>query len=98
MPEIALGQLVIPRAGRDKGRVMIVVRIIDSDYVYIADGDLRKVEKPKKKKIKHLKVLNKISKDIALKLAKKRKLSNEEIKLTLEKLIDDNVKRTSNQI
>ena len=98
MPEIALGQLVIPRAGRDKGRVMIVVRIIDSDYVYIADGDLRKVEKPKKKKIKHLKVLNKISKDISLRLAKKRKLSNEEIKLTLEKLIDDNVKKTSNQI
>lgn len=98
MPEIALGQLVIPRAGRDKGRVMIVVRIIDSDYVYIADGDLRKVEKPKKKKIKHLKVLNKISKDISLRLAKKRKLSNEEIKLTLEKLIDDNVNKASNQI
>ena len=51
---LRLGQVVRSRAGRDKNRFFIVVMIRDEDYVYIADGDLRKIEKSKLKKIKHL--------------------------------------------
>lgn len=48
------GDFVISKSGRDKGRIFMVVNIIDEAYVYIADGSLRKLENPKKKKIKHL--------------------------------------------
>jgi len=53
MNPVEEGRVVIPRAGRDKGRLMAVLRVED-EYAYIVDGDLRTMEKPKKKKIKHL--------------------------------------------
>lgn len=48
------GQVVISKAGRDKLRKFIIVDIINEDYVLICDGKLRKIEKPKLKKTKHL--------------------------------------------
>lgn len=49
------GCVVISRAGRDEGRYFFVLRELDDNHVLIADGDLRKADKPKKKKRKHLK-------------------------------------------
>ena len=50
-----LGSVVLSLSGRDKGRMLVVVGIIDDSYVYVADGRLRRVESPKRKKIKHIK-------------------------------------------
>lgn len=52
--ELQIGQFVKSKAGRDKGNVLIVFGIVDEQYVLVVDGDLRKLEKPKKKKVKHL--------------------------------------------
>lgn len=98
MPQLTLGQLAKSIAGRDKGRFLIVIDIVDDNYVHVADGDLRKVEKPKKKKIKHLQLLNKKADSIAEKLAKKQKVSNEEIRKALNELIDDGQNGQSDQI
>jgi ribosomal protein L14E/L6E/L27E len=54
MNGISIGQIVHSRAGRDKDRFFIVVSLVNEEYVLIADGDLRKISNPKKKKIKHL--------------------------------------------
>ena len=88
MPQLMLGQLAVSRAGRDKGRFMLVTKAIDSDYVYVVDGSLRKVENPKKKKLKHLKLLNKRAESIAEKIQNKRKFSNDEVRKALKKLVD----------
>ena len=54
-----LGQLVVSLAGRDKGCICAVVGMSDDEgFVLIADGKVRKVEKPKKKKLKHLKPID----------------------------------------
>ena len=54
-----LGQLFISLAGRDKDLICTVVGIPDDEgYVLIADGKVRKVENPKKKKLKHLKPID----------------------------------------
>ncbi|MBE6692020.1 MAG: RNA-binding protein [Ruminococcaceae bacterium] len=54
-----LGHLVVSLAGRDKDCVCAVVGISDDEgYVLIADGRIRKVESPKKKKLKHLKPID----------------------------------------
>ncbi len=50
-----IGCLFISLAGRDKDAVCAVVGTVDENHVLIADGKLRKVEAPKKKKLKHLK-------------------------------------------
>lgn len=93
-----MGQLVLSCAGRDSGRFMIVVKILDENFVYVADGTLRKVDNPKKKKIKHLKVLNKKSDYIADKLRNKRKIYNDEIKRAMEELAGVSLDETSGQV
>ena len=47
------GRVVISLAGRDEGRRFVVIEA-DEMYAMIVDGDLRKVDRPKKKKRKHL--------------------------------------------
>lgn len=56
--KIVPGQIVRSKAGRDKYRHHVIVEVIDNEYVTIADGKTRKIERPKKKKLKHLAVLN----------------------------------------
>lgn len=51
---LSIGQIVKSKAGRDKEECFIVYDIVDEEYVLIVDGDIRKISKPKKKKVKHL--------------------------------------------
>ena len=55
--EIERGSLVYSIAGRDKGNLFLVLSR-EGQVVYLADGDLRKVENPKRKKIKHVNKTN----------------------------------------
>ena len=47
------GQIVISKAGHDKGTVYAVIKET-SDGIYLADGAGRKCENPKKKNPKHV--------------------------------------------
>jgi LSU ribosomal protein L14E len=49
MDDTSIGRIVKSKAGRDKDRIFIIVGVADEKHVLIADGDLRKIEKPKKK-------------------------------------------------
>ena len=51
--ELNRGDVVRSLAGRDKGRLFFVVEC-DETYAILADGRLRKLEKPKRKKRKHV--------------------------------------------
>ncbi|NLM44294.1 MAG: RNA-binding protein [Clostridiales bacterium] len=80
MPKLEIGQVVYSIAGRDEGRVFIVLGIIDDNHVYISDGDLRKVSKPKKKKVKHLRETGIIANSLRKKLLSNRKVEDYEIR------------------
>lgn len=79
-----LGKVVHSKAGRDKDKYFIIVSIIDEKYVYISDGDLRKIEKPKKKKIKHLVFTNIVAEDIRIDILSNEKISNSKIRKFLQ--------------
>lgn len=81
--EFQLGQLVYSKAGRDKGKAFLVIALRGDSFVYLADGEMRKIEKPKKKNVKHLHNTGIIAEPIACKLAKGETLSNTEIKLAI---------------
>ena len=53
-PEIKEGNVVFSKKGRDKGYPFVVLLSLDDDFVLICDGDRRKVDKPKRKRRKHL--------------------------------------------
>ncbi|MGE5473542.1 MAG: RNA-binding protein [Ignavibacteriales bacterium] len=75
-----LGQIVLSKCGRDKKKYFFVVLVDKSkEYVFIADGDLRKIEKPKKKKLKHLVPLY-MDETVKEKLQIGSKITNAELK------------------
>lgn len=86
-----LGKVVHSKSGRDKGRYFIVIGIIDAEYVYIADGDLRKIEKPKRKKVKHLSFTNLVANDVREAILSNSKISNSKIRkfLQVEDIIEE---------
>ena len=80
---VALGSVVTSRAGRDAGRPFLVVRELDQDYVLIADGGLRTMDRPKKKKRRHLKPTGRLDATLRDKLMGGEQISNKEIRLSL---------------
>lgn len=65
-----IGRIVYSKAGRDKDKYFMIFDVLNEEFVYLVDGDLRRLERPKKKKIKHLIFTDKICdevKDIILK-------------------------------
>jgi ribosomal protein L14E/L6E/L27E len=84
--DIQIGQFVRSKAGRDKDRVFIVMKVVDEKYVQIADGDLRRIEKPKKKKIRHLAVMGQVSTSLKDKLSGDGKINNAYVRREIEKL------------
>lgn len=86
MVDITLGQVVHSKAGRDKGQYFIVVGIVDDNYVYIADGNLRKISNPKKKKIMHLVFHDKIVYTIQTKLKENLPVIDSEIRDNLQSM------------
>jgi len=87
--DISPGQLVKSRAGRDKGRLFIVIGIADDQYVTIADGDLRRVEKPKRKKIRHLSKVNRVS-EVLRQALQEETLTNPLVRREIERLGAEN--------
>lgn len=51
--EVQRGQIMRSLAGHDKGDFQVVIKL-DGLFAYMADGKRRKLEDPKKKKLKHL--------------------------------------------
>lgn len=61
------GQIVYSKCGRDKRKPFVIINS-DDDFVYLVDGNLRKLQKPKKKKKKHIQISNEIDYNIKEKL------------------------------
>lgn len=71
-----IGRVVYSKAGRDAGKCFIILSVLDEKYLYITDGNLRPVEKPKKKKVKHLAFTGIIAEEIRNLLTSDEKVSN----------------------
>lgn len=81
--EPSAGDIVYSKAGRDKGKYFVVMAA-EEEYVYISNGTTRKSDKPKKKKIKHLKFAYGNSEYLYNKLIKGEKVTNTELRRELQ--------------
>jgi ribosomal protein L14E/L6E/L27E len=69
-----VGYLAYSLAGHDKGEFFLIVRE-DGDFVYVADGRLRLIDKPKKKNKKHIQIIKNVNPKTDVEF-----VTNEEIK------------------
>ena len=86
--DINPGDIVYSKAGRDKDKPFVVVSLENELFVLIADGDIRKISKPKRKKLKHLKLTGKSSEMIAKKLSDGLEVTNRELKKALSEFVN----------
>lgn len=85
LEELQVGQLVLSWAGKDKGRHFLILKI-DGAFVYLADGDLRKVSRAKRKNIKHVRPLRQVSPQIAQKIQRGLRLTDQEVKEAISQM------------
>lgn len=80
---ISPGDIVYSMAGRDKGRYFAVIAV-ENEFALICDGRKRKTDKPKRKKVKHLKAGSGHSDFIEQKIKCGIKVTNAEFKAELK--------------
>lgn len=83
--ELQIGDVVISTMGRDKGLYFIVVEATEN-YVYLVDGAIRKIDNPKKKKVKHIELTSMHDENIETRVKNKHKITNQDIKKALREI------------
>ena len=83
---LSIGQVVKVSLGRDKGNLFFVVKIINNEYVLLADGKKRKLDKPKLKKVKHLKKYNFINDEVRKRVVSGQEITDSFLRAELTKL------------
>lgn len=74
--------VVLSQAGHDRGNYFVVMAV-EQEYVLLCDGKLRRVEKPKRKKIKHVRFLGAYASSLTEKQEAGEEISNKDIRKAL---------------
>ncbi len=80
--EIAKSNIVRSDAGRDKGKLFVVLSV-EGEYLLLADGKSRKVESPKRKKRRHVLFVAEDENRLSDKIKSEEKITNSELRRTL---------------
>ena len=80
--DISKSDIIISLAGRDKGKLFYVMDV-EENYVLIADGKGRKLENPKRKKLKHVRRVSRTETRVAAKIQNGDKVLNSELRRDL---------------
>jgi len=86
--ETVIGRYAWSKSGRDKDRLFIIIGIYDDQHVLIADGEYRRVENPKKKKLKHLNITNSTAEEIRDLITMKKKLVNADLQKAINNYLN----------
>ena len=81
-PDIQISDVVISTAGRDAGSCFYVIGM-EGAYVFLADGKGRTLDKPKRKKLKHIEKVLRSETRVAAKLLSGDKVLNGELRRDL---------------
>ena len=80
--DISKSDIVLSLAGRDKGKLFYVMDTEDN-FVLLADGKGRKLENPKRKKLKHVRRVSRTETRVAMKILNGDKVLNSELRRDL---------------
>ena len=86
--EIAKSSIVRSDAGRDKGKLFVVLDV-EGEFLLLADGKSRKVENPKRKKRRHVLFVSAEKTRLSEKITGNEKFTNSELRRTLAAFRDE---------
>ena len=80
--DIQAADIVKSLAGRDKGKLLYVLKVEDG-FAELADGRGRKLEHPKRKKLKHVQIVSRTETPVASAIRSGGKVLNSELRRDL---------------
>lgn len=84
-----VGQVVRILQGREAGQYAVVLKLIDDRYVLLADGEKRKYDRPKKKNLQHIEVMDFISPEVQNSLLETGRVTNGKLRFAITKFINE---------
>ncbi|WP_163971965.1 KOW domain-containing RNA-binding protein [Oceanobacillus halotolerans] len=84
-----IGQVVRIIQGRDTGQYAIVMQVIDGRFVLLADGEKRKYDRPKKKNLHHIEVMDYISPEVQNSLLETGRVTNGKLRFAIAKFVGE---------
>ncbi|MFD0694269.1 hypothetical protein ACFQZT_09215 [Paenibacillus sp. GCM10027628] len=84
-----LGQIVKVLRGKDPGEYAVVIGIVDTRFVLLADGDKRKFDQPKKKNLNHLQLLRAISSEVESSIRETGRVTNGKLRHAIAKFVEE---------
>ena len=80
--DISKSDIIVSLAGRDKEKLFYVMKT-DGQFVFLADGKSRRVENPKRKKLKHIRFVARTDSKVAEKIRSGDTVLNSELRKDL---------------
>jgi large subunit ribosomal protein L14e len=80
-----LGQIVQVLRGSDPCKYAVIIGIVDTRFVLIADGDKRKFDRPKKKNRMHLQLQDMICQEVVASIAETGRVTNAKLRYAIIK-------------
>lgn len=75
--------------GRETGQYAVIIKKLDNRYVMLADGEKRKYDRPKKKNLQHIALMDYISPEIQNSLLETGRVTNGKLRFTIDKFVSE---------
>ncbi|MCP8618023.1 KOW domain-containing RNA-binding protein [Salirhabdus salicampi] len=84
-----IGQIVRVVQGRENGNFAIIIDIVDDRFVMLADGEKRKFDRPKRKNIQHVQLIDYVSPEVKNSLLETGRVTNGKLRFALSKFVNE---------
>ncbi|MFC7061845.1 KOW motif-containing protein [Halobacillus seohaensis] len=86
-----IGQVVRIVQGREAGQYAVVIDILDGRFLLLADGEKRKYDRPKKKNLQHVELMDFISPEVQNSLLETGRVTNGKLRFAVSKYVNEEV-------
>ncbi|SEB19110.1 hypothetical protein SAMN05421743_12558 [Thalassobacillus cyri] len=84
-----IGQVVRIVQGREAEQYMVVIDLLDNRFVLLADGEKRKFDRPKKKNLQHVELMDFVSPEVQHSLLETGRVTNGKLRFAVTKFINE---------
>ncbi|WP_443138981.1 KOW domain-containing RNA-binding protein [Piscibacillus sp. B03] len=75
--------------GREADQYAIIIEVVDETFVLLADGDKRKFDRPKRKNIHHVDLLDYISPEVEKSMFETGRVTNGKLRFAISKFVNE---------
>ncbi|MFD2925213.1 KOW domain-containing RNA-binding protein [Halobacillus naozhouensis] len=86
-----IGQVVRIVQGREAGQYAVIINILDGRFLLLADGEKRKYDRPKKKNLQHVELMDFISPEVQNSLLETGRVTNGKLRFAVSKYVNEEV-------